>query len=97
MSDTDGVLWAFTLPELLGYLLALAVIVGSLLGATTLFSGYSAALRTAAAVAIAVQLAAPLAVYFDCRRRGDSAGIWVHVAAVPVIGIFGLIAYCESR
>ena len=77
---------------------AFAVVAASLLGRTAYLTGYSAALRWAALVFLAVELLVPLVVYLDVRRRPDDPDrAWLHAAVTPVVNVLGLVAYLEDR
>lgn len=55
-------------------------------------------LRGAALLVVLVELAVPLAVYADVRRRSDDPDpVWVHAAMMPVANVLGLVAYLEDR
>lgn len=55
---------------------------------------------TAALVLMAFVLAellVPVAVYVDLRRLDEPNWIWVHAAALPIVNLFGLLAYLADR
>jgi 4-amino-4-deoxy-L-arabinose transferase-like glycosyltransferase len=62
------------------------------------FAGLGPVARAAALLVVLLELAVPLAVYVDIRRRTDDPDpVWVHAAMMPVINILGLVAYLEDR
>ncbi len=98
MAVDHRVLWAWTLPELLVVAGLFVAFVGSLTGHVALFSSVDRPLRVAASAFLAVELAIPAWVYLDLRRREDPRGsVWVHVAAMPGLNLFGLLAYLSHR
>jgi hypothetical protein len=95
---TERVLWMWTAQELAVFVVVGALLVAGLVGETTLWTSVSRRLRLGALAFVAVQLLAPLWVYVDLRRRGDDSGtMWVHVAAMPLLNVFGLVAYLDYR
>lgn len=98
MDDFDhGVLWAWTLPELLAVLALFVLLVASLAGASSFYSSVSWPVRAAIAGLLAVELLIPAWVYYDLRRSDAEDTFWVHVAAMPVLNLFGLFAYLQDR
>lgn len=96
--DVERVLWLFLVPEILLLLWLLALVGGSLLGHGTPASPYPRTLRIAALLFLLVELAIPTWIYLDCRRRpGITSTIWVHAALFPVVNLFGLVGYLETR
>jgi hypothetical protein len=99
---TDGedsrVVLALVVPELVGLSLLLVLLGLSLTGRTTFAATYSFPLRFAAFAFVLVELLIPVGVYLDVRRRPDDPDLtWVHAAAVPVVNVFGVVAYLEER
>jgi len=44
------------------------------------------------------ELLVPVAVYLDIRRRPDDVDpLWIHAAAMPILNVFGVLAYLEDR
>lgn len=100
MSERAGheLLWVWTVGELLLVVALFWLLAASLLGETTLLSSMSRTIRLGAVAFLAVELLIPLWVFFDLRRRPDDPGsFWMHVAAMPGINIFGLLAYLQAR
>lgn len=98
VEDDTAFVAALVVPELLLLGVAFAVVAGSLLGWTTLLTGYDVPLRVAALVFLALEILIPVGVYADLRRRPDETGLtWVHAAAVPVVNLVGVVAYLEER
>ena len=95
---THRVLWVWTASELLIVLGALGLLVASLVGMTTVVSFLSRPVRVAAVLFLLVELSIPLWVYVDIRQREPAPdAFWVHVAAMPGINFFGLVAYLQER
>ncbi|MFC6862174.1 hypothetical protein ACFQGE_01720 [Halomicroarcula sp. GCM10025817] len=99
---TDGedrrVVLALVVPELVGLSLLLVLLGLSLTGRTTFAATYPFSLRLAAFAFVLVELLIPVGVYLDVRRRPDDPDLtWVHAAAVPVVNVFGVVAYLEER
>lgn len=100
MSEKAGheLLWVWTVGELLALVVLCWLLVASLRGDTTLFSSLSRTIRLGAVGFLAVELLIPLWVFFDLRRRPDDPGsFWMHVAAMPGINLFGVLAYLQAR
>ena len=100
MSEEAGhrTLWMWTAAELAAILVLFWLLAASLVGHTTLFSSVSRQVRLGAVAFLTVELLIPLWVFFDLRRRpNDSGHFWMHVAAMPGINIFGLLAYLQAR
>jgi hypothetical protein len=93
----ENVLWVWTASELLVIAAFMGLLVASLTGDTTLFTSASRRLRLAGVAFLTVELLIPLWVFVDLRRRGESGSLWMHVAAMPGINIFGLFAYLQER
>jgi steroid 5-alpha reductase family enzyme len=75
-----------------------ALLVGGFLGYTTALTSYSRSLRLAATAFLTLEWAIPLGVSLDVRRRSDDPDpMWIHAAALPVVNVFGVIAYLEDR
>lgn len=96
--STERVLWAFTAPELTLQFILFLLLAASVFGDSWLFSSMSHQIRTAALVFVTIELLIPLWVYLDLRRNPErSDNTWVHIAAMPLLNIFGLIAYLADR
>lgn len=98
MDDETAMVAVLLASELSIVGVALGVVAGSLLGWTTLLAGYSVGLRAAALLFLLAELAIPLAVSVDLRRRPDDPDVtWLHAVSLPVINVFGVLAYIEER
>lgn len=95
--NAHGFLWWWTVPELAVVVVLLGLVVASLLGRTATFSTVSRPLRLAAAAFLTVEVLIPVWVFLDLRRRPDVDSFWIHVAAMPGINLFGLVAYLQQR
>lgn len=95
---TERGLWALTAPELAALVVLFVLLAASVFGDSSFFSSVSRRIRIAGLVFVAIELLIPLWVYLDLRRSPErSDTIWVHAAAMPLINIFGLIAYLADR
>lgn len=95
---THRVLWVWTASELLVVSGALGLLVASLVGMTTIFSSLARPVRIAAVLFLLVELSIPLWVYADIGQRETAPdAFWIHVAAMPGINFFGLVAYLQER
>lgn len=84
--------------ELAGLVILLALLVGSVTGESAFLSWVSREVRVWASVFVAVELLIPLGVYLDLRRSADGPRtIWMHAVAMPVVNVFGLVAYLAVR
>ena len=98
IENAEHVLWIWTLGEVallawVGWLL-----VKSLVWNTGVLVTLSLPLRLAGLAFVVVQLLVPLSVYLDLRRREENPGhFWVHVAAMPLVNLLGLLAYLDER
>ena len=95
-------LWLWTAPELLALLAVFGLLVTSLLGTPPLFAGELSAisrpLRIAGAAFVAIELLIPAGIWIDLEgHQGNGGSIWVHVAAMPLLNLFGLVAYLQDR
>ena len=95
--STERVLWIWTAPELAAIAVLGWLLIESLTGRATFLSSVSRQLRLGALAFVVVELLVPLWVYLDLRRRDDSGTMWVHVAAMPLLNLFGLVAYLDYR
>jgi hypothetical protein len=94
----QGYLWALTAYEFVVLIVLVGLLTASLIGWTSLFSSLSRPVRIGAVVFLTIELLIPLWVYVDLRRRPDtSSALWIHVTAMPVINLFGFIAYLHER
>lgn len=67
-------------------------------GDSSSFLSVSRQIRMAALVFLGIELLIPLCVYIDIRQSPEESDmIWVHVAAMPVLNFFGLVAYLVDR
>lgn len=100
MSDRDQFrfLWWWTLSEVAFLLGVYVVLIASLVGYSSTGTDISRSVRLGAVTFLTLELLIPAWVYLDLRRRSaDSDTLWVHVAAMPVINLFGFIAYLQHR
>jgi hypothetical protein len=89
---------ALVVPEVLGLSLVLLLLGLSLAGWSSFAATYSVSLRLAAFAFVLVELLIPVGVFLDVRRRPDDPDLtWVHAAALPVVNVFGVVAYLEER
>lgn len=94
----DRVLWIWTIGEVLVLLAVGWLLLNSLVGPAGALASISREVRLAGLAFVTFQLLVPLAVFLDVRRRDDRPGyLWVHVAAMPVLNVFGLVGYLEER
>jgi hypothetical protein len=102
VTETGGddrlLLYAFLVPEILLMGTLGATMAASLLGWMDAFSGFSTSVRAAFLAFAVVETLIPLAVVLDMRRRDDDPDhAWIHAAALPVVNVFGVLAYLEDR
>ena len=98
MADDYAFLWWWTAAELAALLGAGYLVALSLTGEPTTISFVPRALRLAALGFVAVELLIPLAVYLDLRRHpGPTGTFWVHMTAMPLLNLLGLVAYLVHR
>ncbi len=99
MSDpSERAVHIMIVPELFGLFVVWCMLVASLVGYTSLFTSYSRLLRLGSVAFLTLELAIPVGVYLDLRRRTDDPdSMWIHAAALPVVNILGAIAYIEDR
>ena len=96
--EHEARLWPLIVSELLFLVGGFALVAASLLGRTTYLTGYSVRLRLVALAFLVVELLVPLGVYLDLRRRPDDPDrTWLHAAVMPVVNVFGVLAYLEER
>jgi len=98
MAEDERFLLVFVVSEslLLGYL-AVTLALG-FTGSGGVFPSLGPVIRVAVLSVVLLELAVPLAVYVDVRRRTDDPDpVWVHAAMMPVVNILGLVAYLEAR
>lgn len=96
--DEERALWIWTASEIAVLVGLFGLLAASLLGRTAALSYVSRQVRMGALVFLTVELLIPLWVFFDLRRRPDDPGhFWMHVAAMPGINLFGLLAYLQDR
>lgn len=98
------VLWIWTASELLALLVGFGLVASSFVGDPPLFAAELATVpplfRAGLAGFIVLELLIPLWVFFDrrhSRRRSKRGTYWVHVAAMPVLNLFGVVAYLQER
>lgn len=95
--DADGALRIWFAYEIAALLGAFALVAASLAGYTAMLDGFSRQLRWGALTFFAVELLIPASVSLDLRRRDEGKTIWLHVSAMPVVNLFGLLGYLEER
>jgi hypothetical protein len=97
-SDAERALVGITLGEVGLLVLLGGLLVLSLFGGGSFLADTSRAVRAAALAFVIVEVAVPLYVLLDVRRRTDDPDrAWIHVAAMPVINLFALAAYFADR
>ena len=98
MERAERVLWIWTAGEVALFAWLLWVLWTSLSGGATPLVSLSRPLLLAGLAFAAFQLLVPLVVFLDVRRREDDPGyLWVHVSAMPLLNVFGLVGYLEER
>ena len=99
MSDNpERAVHFMVLPEVVGLFVLWGLLVAGFLGYTTAFTSYPPSLRLAAVAFLTLEWAIPLGVFLDLRRRSDDPDpMWIHAAALPVVNVFGVVAYLEDR
>ena len=98
MNESDAqVLRIFLVWEIGALLVLFGIVAGTFLGIETPASPYDRSLRLAAAAFFAVELLIPLAVFLDARGREGVDEIWVHVSAMPIVNVVGLLGYLDAR
>lgn len=104
MRDTAGhrVLWLWTAPELIVLFAGGCLLAASLVGDVPAFaadiSSISWPLRATALAFLAVELLIPLWVSIDLHRHTSGVDpLWIHVTAMPLLNLFGLVAYLQVR
>ena len=98
MNEERRLLAAFVVPELVLLATAGVLLAISFGRSSGLFTSISPAVRAAALLFVLVEIAIPVGVYLDIRRRSDNPDmVWVHAAALPVINVLGVLAYLEDR
>lgn len=94
----ERVLWWWTIPELLLFLLLFVFLSASLLGYSGLFTTYPSSIRLFGLIFALFQLAVPIWVYYDLQTHSDSPDLlWFHIAAMPAINLIGMIGYLNKR
>ncbi|MFC7136163.1 hypothetical protein ACFQRB_05545 [Halobaculum litoreum] len=97
-AGVERALWAYTIPELVALAVLLALVAGSVFGAGTFLASTPFTVRVALLAFLVVELLIPIAVYLDMRRLDDPPDrVWIHAAAMPVVNLFGAIAYLDRR
>jgi len=95
---TERVLWIWTGAELAALVMVLWLLWNSVFGESAFLSSVSRQVRLGALGFVVMELLVPLWVFFDLRRHGDDSGtMWAHVAAMPFLNLFGLVAYLDYR
>jgi len=98
MNESDAqVLRIFLVWELGALLVLFGIVAGTFVGIETPASPFDRSLRIAALAFFAVELLIPLAVYLDMRGRESVDEIWLHVSAMPVVNVVGLLGYLDAR
>ncbi|PSQ06736.1 hypothetical protein BRC97_05510 [Halobacteriales archaeon QS_6_71_20] len=96
--DAERALWAWTLPELAAVGVLLWLVADGLFGGGSFLASASRSLRLALLTFLATELAIPALVYLDIRRLADPPdSVWVHAAAMPLVNVFGVVAYLDCR
>jgi len=96
--QTERVMLALLIPELLALIGAFALLSGTFLGWSSVFASYPPTVRLGALMFVCLELLIPLGVFLDIRRRDDDPDtMWVHAAAIPLINLIGVLAYLEDR
>lgn len=96
--STDYVLWGFTAPELAAQVLLLILLAVNMFEDSSPLWSVSRQIQIAVLAFLMIELAIPLYVYLDIRQNPERTDmIWVHVAAMPLLNIFGLAAYLTYR
>jgi hypothetical protein len=94
--DPPGFGW-ITAAEVGGLVVLYAVVVASVLAGGGVLGSLAWELRVALLSFLTVEVLIPLWVYWDLRRFPDAPALWVHAAVVPVVNLFGLVAYLAER
>ncbi|MFT4885569.1 MAG: hypothetical protein ACI8U4_003095 [Natronomonas sp.] len=95
-NDDFDVLLPFFLAELLTLVVAVAIVVASLLGRTTLLVSFSSTARLLALGFLSVELLVPAWLYYDIRKR-DGDRVWLHASVLPVVNLLAVAAYISER
>ena len=95
---TERILWIWTLSELVTIAVFFLLLAASIFGGSSFLSTVSRQVRIIALGLLVIELLIPLFVYLDLRRSPNrSDTIWMHVAAMPLLNILGLMAYLTDR
>lgn len=104
MADEIGhhILWLWTAPELAALVAVFGLLVSSLVGTPPVFAtelaSVSMPLRVAGVAFVAIELLIPVWIWIDLGRdQRSGSSLWVHVAAMPLFNLFGLVAYIQER
>ena len=98
MRRAERILWIWTGGEVFLLLVVGWLLWGSLFGGSAFLATVPRPLRLAGLAFVAVQLLIPLWVLVDLRWHDDDPSyLWVHVAAMPILNVFGLFGYVEGR
>jgi hypothetical protein len=96
--DAERALVGMTVSEIGALALVAFLLASSLFGDGFFLADTSRTLRAAALGFVVFELLVPLWVYVDIRRQAEPPDrVWIHVAAMPVINLFGLVAYLVER
>jgi hypothetical protein len=94
--EPTAALAVLTAGEVVVCLSLAALLAAGLVGDGGFGAGIARPLRLVALAALLVEAAIPAYVFVDARRRGID-GVWVHVAALPVVNVVGVAAYLLER
>ncbi len=82
----------------IGALLVLfGIVAATFVGFDTPAAPFDRSLRLGMLAFLTVELLIPLYVALDLRGREDVGEIWLHVSAMPVVNLVGLLGYVEAR
>ena len=87
-------LWLWTVVEIAVSVAVFVALAASIAGFVSL--PVSGAVQTVALLVFGVQLLVPVWIYYDLRKRGGDT-FWLVVAVMPVVNIFGFVAYVYER
>lgn len=94
----ESFLWWLTLSEILFLIILFFMLIGDILGYNQLFNFLSYKTKIIAVLFLVIELLIPFIVYIDVKRTGDQINsIWIHASAMPIVNIFGIIAYLIQK
>lgn len=98
MERAERVLWIWTGGEMLLLFVIGWMLWSGLFGGSDVLTSIPREIRLAGLGFVVFQLLVPIIVFLDVRRLEDDPGyLWVHVAAMPVLNVFGLFGYLAER